>query len=277
MALSSVVIIKSAVIVMDDFIVNALLAGIGLALLAGSLGCVVVWRRMAYFGDTLAHSALLGVALAVSVEILPIIGVAVIGVVLASLLFWLEKKQELSTDTLLGIMSHSALAVGLIVLSYAQNQGANIDLMGYLFGDILAVNRAELIWIYAGVILVLSMFAYLWRDLLSISVHEELALTDGVSVNKTRFMFMLLLALTIAVSIKVVGVLLITALLIIPAASARLYSKTPLQMVMLSMMFAILSVVLGLASSLHWDVPAAPAIVVAAAVVFFVSNLVRAR
>ena len=262
---------------MDDFIINALLAGIGLALLAGALGCVVVWRRMAYFGDTLAHSALLGVALAVSIEILPIIGVAVIGVVLASLLFWLEKKQELSTDTLLGIMSHSALALGLIVLSYAQNQGANIDLMAYLFGDILAVSRDELIWIYVGAVLVLSVFAYLWRDLLSISVHEELARTDGVSINKTRFIFMLLLALTVAVAIKVVGVLLITALLIIPAASARLYSKTPFQMVLLSMVFAILSVVLGLASSLHWDVPAAPAIVVAAAVVFFVSNLVRGR
>ena len=262
---------------MDDFIINALLAGIGLALLAGSLGCVVVWRRMAYFGDTLAHSALLGVALAVSAEILPIIGVALIGIVLASLLFWLERKQELSTDTLLGILSHSALALGLIVLSYAQNQGANVDLMAYLFGDILAVSGEELIWIYAGAMLVLSLFAYLWRDLLSISVHEELARTDGVSVNKTRFMFMLLLALTVAVAIKVVGVLLITALLIIPAASARLYSKTPLQMVVLSMLFAVLSVLLGLGSSLYWDAPAAPSIVLAAATLFFVSNLIRSR
>ena len=262
---------------MDDFIINALLAGIGLALLAGSLGCVVVWRRMAYFGDTLAHSALLGVALAVSAEVLPIIGVAVVGIVLASLLFWLEKKQELSTDTLLGIMSHSALALGLIVLSYAQNQGSNVDLMAYLFGDILAVSRDELIWIYAGAVLVLSLFAYLWRDLLSISVHEELARTDGVSVDRTRFLFMLLLALTVAVAIKVVGVLLITALLIIPAASARLYSKTPLQMVVLSILFAVLSVFLGLASSLYWDMPAAPSIVLAASMVFFASNLVHSR
>ena len=262
---------------MDDFIINALLAGIGLALLAGPLGCVVVWRRMAYFGDTLAHSALLGVALAVSADVLPIIGVAVIGIVLASLLFWLERKKELSTDTMLGIMSHSALALGLIVLSIAQNQGSNVDLMAYLFGDILAVNRDELVWIFAGVVIVLSLFAYLWRDLLSISVHEELALTDGVSVAKTRFIFMCLLALTIAVAIKIVGVLLITALLIIPAAAARLFSKSPIQMVLLSMLFAVISVVLGIVSSLQWDTPAAPAIVVAAAVLFFGSNLVRAR
>lgn len=262
---------------MDDFIINALVAGIGLALLAGSLGCIVVWRRMAYFGDTLAHSALLGVALAVSADILPILGVAIIGIALASLLYWLEKKQDLSNDTLLGIMSHSALALGLIFLSVAQKQGSNVDLMAYLFGDILAVSREELVWIYAGVVLVLSLFAYLWRDLLSISVHEELARTDGVSVNRTRFMFMLLLALTIAVAIKVVGVLLITALLVIPAASARLYSKTPLQMVMLSMLFAMLSVVLGLGASLYWDAPAAPAMVAAAAIVFFVSSVVRSR
>ncbi|MDH5610994.1 MAG: metal ABC transporter permease [Gammaproteobacteria bacterium] len=262
---------------MADFIINALLAGIGLAMLAGSLGCVVVWRRMAYFGDTLAHSALLGVALAVSADIMPIIGVAVIGIVLASLLFWLEQRKELSNDTLLGIMSHSALALGLIVLSIAQTKGANVDLMAYLFGDILAVSREELIWIYAGAVLVLSLFAYLWRDLLSISVHEELARTDGVSVNKTRFMFMLLLALTIAVAIKVVGVLLITALLIIPAASARLYSKTPLQMVVLSMLLAILSVLLGLGASLYWDTPAAPSIVLAAALIFFVTNLRHSR
>lgn len=274
---SSAPSIKIAATVMDDFIINALVAGIGLALLAGSLGCIVVWRRMAYFGDTLAHSALLGVALAVSADILPILGVAIIGIALASLLYWLEKKQDLSNDTLLGIMSHSALALGLIFLSVAQKQGSNVDLMAYLFGDILAVSREELVWIYAGVVLVLSLFAYLWRDLLSISVHEELARTDGVSVNRTRFMFMLLLALTIAVAIKVVGVLLITALLVIPAASARLYSKTPLQMVILSMLFAMLSVVLGLGASIYWDAPTAPAMVVAAAIVFFVSSVVRSR
>lgn len=260
---------------MDEFVIYALLAGTGLALLAGSLGCVVVWRRMAYFGDTLAHSALLGVALAVSIDILPIFGVAVIGVALASLLFWLEKRQELSTDTLLGIMSHSALALGLIVLSFAQNQGLNVDLMAYLFGDILAVNLQELLYIYLGAIVVLLVFTYLWRDLLSISVHEELACTDGISVHKTRFIFMLLLALTVAVAVKIVGVLLITALLIIPAASARLYSRSPLQMVLLSMLFAVLAVIFGLSSSLYWDVPAAPSIVLAASIVFFVSNLTR--
>ncbi len=263
--------------IIDDFLVNALLAGLGLALVAGPLGCVVIWRRMAYFGDTLAHSALLGVALAVSVDVVPVFGVAVTGVGIAALLFWLEKNREFSTDTLLGILSHSALALGLIVISIAQTRGSGIDLMAYLFGDILAVSRNELIWIYSSAMVILSLFAWLWRPLLSISVHEELARTDGVSVSRTRFIFMLLLALTIAVAIKVVGILLITALLIIPAASARLFSSTPIQMVLLSIVFAMLAVIFGLQASLYWDVPTGPAIVVAAAFVFFISRLVRSR
>lgn len=263
----------TANMIMDDFIFNALLAGIGLALVAGPLGCVVVWRRMAYFGDTLAHSALLGVALAVAVDVMPFIGVALTGACVAALLFWLEANQKFTTDTLLGILSHSALALGLIVLSVVQTRTPGIDLMAYLFGDILAVTGNELIWIYAGAIAILLVFARLWRPLLSISVHHELAITDGVSVTRTRFIFMILLALTIAVAIKVVGILLITALLIIPAASARLFSSSPQQMVLLSMVFAVMAVIFGLGVSLYQDLPTGPAIVIAATAVFLFHNL----
>lgn len=255
---------------MEDFIVNALLAGIALALLAGPLGCVVVWRRMAYFGDTLAHAALLGVALAVMANILPMAGVAVIGATLAALLYWLEKQRELSTDTLLGILSHSALAIGLIALSVVQRDVPGIDLMGYLFGDILAINHGALVWMYTGVIVIGIALWRLWPGLLSMSVHEDLARTDGVQVAGLRFGFMLMLALMIAVAINVVGILLVTALLIIPAASARLFSRTPVQMVWLAVLFATLSVILGLGTSLQWDVPTGPAIVALASAMFLV-------
>jgi len=257
---------------MDDFIVNAMLAGIGLALVAGPLGCVVVWRRMAYFGDTLAHSALLGVALAVSADVLPLLGVLLIGLCLAALLFWLERRRELSSDTLLGILAHSALAMGLIVFSLIQTRTPGIDLMAYLFGDILAVQRDELVWIYGGAALILLVFTRLWHALISISVHEELAQADGVPVARTRFLFMLLLALVIATAIKIVGILLVTALLIIPAASARSFSVTPLQMVLYAAFFAVLAIVLGLSASLYWDLPSGPAIVVAAALSFFTTR-----
>jgi zinc transport system permease protein len=257
----------------DSFILYALAAGIALALVVGPLGSVVVWRRMAYFGDTLAHAALLGVALAIAVEQLPMAGVGVIGVLIAILLFWLEKQGDLSTDTLLGILSHSALATGLILLSVIQAKGFNINLMSYLFGDLLAVGAFDLVLMYGSVMIILLVFSQILSPLISISINEELARIDGIAVEKIRFIFMILLALVIAVALKVVGILLITALLIIPAATARLYSKSPKQMVMLSVLVAIAAVVLGLLVSLGWDFPTGPAIVVSASCLFFVSRI----
>ncbi len=258
---------------MDSFIYYALAAGIALALVVGPLGSVVVWRRMAYFGDTLAHAALLGVALAIAAEQLPMFGVGLIGVLMAALLFWLEKQRDLSTDTLLGILSHSALALGLIVLSVVQAQGFNINLMSYLFGDLLAVGPSDLVLMYASVVIILLVFSQILSPLISMSVNEELARIDGIAVEKIRFIFMVLLALVIAVALKVVGILLITALLIIPAATARLYSKSPKQMVLVSVFMAIAAVVSGLLASLNWDFPTGPAIVVSASCLFFVSRI----
>ena len=257
----------------DDFIIQALLAGVALALVAGPLGCVVVWRRMAYFGDTLAHSALLGVALAVSVELVPTVGVIFIGLVLAALLFWLERRRELSTDTLLGILAHSALALGLIVFSVLQTRVPGVDLMAYLFGDILAVNRHEIGWMYVGAAFILAVFAGLWRALITVSINEDMARIDGINVGLVRFVFMLLLAMVIAAAIKVVGILLVTAMLIIPAASARAFSSTPVQMVLISTLSAVAAVVIGLGASFYHDLPAGPAIVVAAALGFLLSRV----
>jgi zinc transport system permease protein len=251
---------------MDAFILYALAAGLLLAVVVGPLGSVVVWRRMAYFGDTLSHAALLGVALAIAADQLPMAGVVLIGVFIAVLLSWLEKQRDLSTDTLLGILSHSALALGLIVFSVIQSQGYNINLMSYLFGDLLAVNQSDLLLMCGAAIIILVVFSQLLPSLISLSVllpslislsvNEELARIDGVAVERVRFIFMLLLALVIAVALKVVGILLITALLIIPAATARLFVHSPKQMVVSSAILAAIAVVLGLFSSLNWDLPA---------------------
>jgi len=257
----------------DSFILYALAAGIALALLVGPLGSVVVWRRMAYFGDTLAHAALLGVALAIAADQLPMAGVGLMGIVIASILFWLEKQKNLSTDTLLGILSHSALALGLIVLSVLQLRGFNINLMTYLFGDLLAVNQLDLMIMAGSVFVILIVFSKILPSLISISVNEDLARVDGIAVEKVRFTFMILLAVVIAVALKVVGILLITALLIIPAATARLFSKSPKQMIVFSALIAMAAVVIGLSASLNWDFPTGPAIVVSASVLFFVSRM----
>ncbi|HEX9802729.1 MAG TPA: zinc ABC transporter permease subunit ZnuB [Gammaproteobacteria bacterium] len=252
---------------MDEFLLRALLAGLAVALVTGSLGTFVVWRRMAYFGDTLAHSALLGVSLGILLELNLNLAITLVCLLLALALVVLQNRRELASDTLLGILSHSALALGLVAVSFAEN--VRIDLMGYLFGDILAVSRGDLLWIGGGAVVALTLLLWLWRPLLAMTVHEELAQVEGVKVGRTRLLFMLLIALVIATAMKVIGILLITSLLIIPAATARHYARTPEQMALLAAAIGMLAVGGGLFGSWRWDLPAGPAIVVTAAMLFF--------
>ncbi|MCB1734705.1 MAG: metal ABC transporter permease [Gammaproteobacteria bacterium] len=259
----------------DDFLWRALFAGVGVALIAGPLGVFVVWRRMAYFGDTLAHSALLGVALGFLLGISPNIGVAVVAVAVALLLLALQHRHWLATDTLLGILAHGALSIGLVAMAFLTE--VRIDLMAYLFGDILSVGFTDLIAIWAGGMVVLGALVGLWRPLLAVTVHEELARVEGVPVARVRLVFLLLIAVVIAVAMKVVGVLLITAMMIIPAASARRLSRTPEQMAVIAALFGIGAVVLGLAGSWHWDTPTGPSVVVGAIVLFAFQGLFPVR
>lgn len=252
---------------MDDFMLRALAAGLGVALACGPMGSFIVWRRMAYFGDTLAHSALLGVALGVLLEVNVNLAVILVCMALAVLLVLLQRQQRLASDTLLGILSHSALSLGLIVLALMET--VRLDLVGYLFGDILAVTRVDIYWIYGGGLVALAVLARIWRPLLAITVHEELARVEGVPVLPVRLAFMLLIALVIAVAMKVAGILLITSLLIIPAATARPFARTPEQMALLASLIGCLAVGGGLFASLQWDLPAGPAVVVAAGLLFF--------
>lgn len=252
---------------MDDFLLRALLAGLGVALVAGPLGAFVVWRKMAYFGDTLAHAALLGVALGFLLDFNTNLGVVVVCILLALLLVAMQQKQRLANDTLLGILSHSTLSMGLIALAFMET--LRIDLMSYLFGDILAVSNTDLYWIFACAALALTVLIAIWRPLLAITVHEELARVEGVPVTWVKLALMLLIAIVIAVAMKVVGILLITSLLIIPAATARSFARNPEQMAIFAALIGCIAVSGGLFASLEWDLPAGPAIVVSAAVLFF--------
>ena len=260
---------------MDEFIYRALAAGLGVALVAGPLGSFVVWRRMAYFGDTLAHSALLGVALAFLLELNLTLGVVAVCVAVALLLVAFQHQRGLASDTLLGILAHGTLSLGLVVIAFLQS--LRVDLMGYLFGDILGVGWSEVGWIYLGGGLVLLVLRAIWRPLLAITVHEELAWVEGVPVTRVRLLLTLVFALVIALAMKVVGILLITSLLIIPAATARRFAATPEQMALLASLSGVLAVVVGLWASLRWDTPAGPSVVLAAAVLFSLSYLVPRR
>ena len=256
----------------DDFFSRALIAGIGLALVAGPLGCFIVWRRMAYFGDTMAHSALLGVALAFLLNINLTAGVFVVAAMVSVALVLLQRRNALSADALLGILSHSTLAIGLVLVAFMT--WVRIDLMGFLFGDILSVSVADIAVIYGGGIAVLVVLALIWRPLLAGTVSAELAEAEGMRPEATRLIFMLLLAVVIAIAMKLVGVLLITSLLIIPAATARRLSATPEQMAIIAAVLGALAVTGGLFGSLTYDTPSGPSIVVAALALFLISMVV---
>lgn len=254
---------------LDDFFTRALLAGIGVALVAGPLGCFIVWRRLAYFGDALSHGALLGVAMGFILDVNIVIAVFFVSAAIALALLFLDRWLPVGSDALLGLLSHSALALGLVVLSFMT--WIRIDLSSLLFGDILSVSVDDLIIIYSGSITVLAILIMIWTPLFAQTVSPDLAKAEGIKGERANLILMLLLACIIAISMKIVGVLLITALLIIPAATARRFAKGPEGMAVIASLLGVLAIVLGLFGSLEFDTPSGPSIVLAALVLFLVS------
>ena len=259
----------------DDFFLRAVVAGVGLALTTGPLGCFIIWRRMAYFGDTISHSALLGVALSLLFQLNLTLSVFAVAALVSILLLFLQRRQALSADALLGILSHATLAIGLVIVAFMS--WVRIDLIAFLFGDILAVSRADIAMIWGGGLFVLAAIAWLWRPLLASTVNPELAEAEGLRPERAKLFFMLLMAVVIAIAMKIVGILLITALLIIPAATARRFAATPEMMAVLASLVGAVAVVGGLFGSLRYDTPSGPSIVVAALILFIFSLLPLVR
>ncbi|WP_319783412.1 zinc ABC transporter permease subunit ZnuB [Oceanisphaera sp. IT1-181] len=256
----------------DSFLLYALLAGLGIAILAGPLGSFVVWRRMAYFGDTLAHSSLLGVAFGLLLQIDLTLAVLVACLCLGIVLAALQRASWLATDTLLGILAHTSLSLGLVALAFMDN--VRVDLMAYLFGDLLAIQLVDLYWIFGGGLVLLVVLRHYWSQLLSITVSEELARVEGIKVERLKLLLLLMISVLIAVAMKFVGALIITSLLIIPAATARRFSRSPEQMAFYAMGLGMVAVVGGLQLSVSYDTPAGPSVVVIAAALFLLSHLV---
>ena len=256
---------------LDDFFLRAIIAGICVALIAGPLGCFVIWRRLSYFGDTLSHASLLGVAVAILLETNFTFSIFGVSGAVSLFLIYLRVKTSLPSDALLGLLAHSVLAVGIVVLGFMT--WVRIDLLSLLFGDILAVSVTDIWLIFFGGILVLLTLAAIWRPLFADTVSPDLAEAEGMRPKLVRIIFTLMLALVISVSIKIVGVLLITGLLIIPAAAARNLASGPIQMAFISMITGTIAVVCGLFSSLTWDTSSGPSIVVTALVLFILTLL----
>ena len=251
---------------MDDFLVRALIGGLVVAVVAAPFGVFIVWRRLAYFGDTLAHSALLGVALGFLLQINLNVAVVAVCLTVAILLFLFQRQRQLADDTLLGILAHSSLSLGLVFLALFET--VRVDLMAYLFGDILAVSQGDIGWIVVAGSLSLLVLVKLWNPLLLITINEDMARIDGVRVDLVKLAFVCLLAILVAVMMKIVGLVLVTALFIIPAAAARRVARTPEIMAIIAALIGAISVVAGLAGSYRWDTPAGPSIVLAAAALF---------
>lgn len=258
---------------MDEFLIRAALAGAAAAVAAGPLGAAMLWGRMAFFGDALSHAALFGIVAALITDVNPWIGVAGVGLLVAITLAWAMADPRVAPDSLLAALSHGSLAFGLVVLALAG--GAQVDLYGYLFGDILAVGRSDLAWAIGGMVVALAGSALIWRPLVASLVHPDLAAVEGVPVRRVRLVFLALLALTVAVAMKTVGILLVTALLVLPAASARAFARTPEAMAMLAAGIGVASVFGGLAFSVLVDAPSGPAIVCVATAVFALSRFAR--
>ena len=257
----------------DDFLIRAALSGTGLALATGPLGALVLWRRMAYFGDATAHAAILGVAIALALQMPVGAGVLVVALAMALLVSTLAARGW-AMDTTLGVLAHSALAFGLVAISFVP--GVRGDLQSYLFGDILAVGRGDLAFIWGGAAVVLGLLAWRWQALLTATLSEELAHASGINPDRERLVLTVALALVVAVALKVVGALLIAAMLIIPAAAARSLSRTPEAMALGAAGIGIAASLLGLQVSLWQDTPAGPSIVAAAAVIFAATTLIGA-
>ena len=253
----------------DDFFIRALVAGLGIALVTGPLGCFVIWRRLSFFAGTLAHSSLLGVTLAFSFDINISFSVLLISSALALILLKLQKSTKLPNDALLGLLAHSSLAVGLVVIGFLTF--IRFDIMGLLFGDILAVTLNDIIIIWFGGALILLMLKLIWRSLFASTVNYELAEAEGLNPDRAKAIFTILMAAIIAISIKMVGLLLITGMLIIPAAMARNISDSPIKMVIFSIIGGVLSVIIGLFTSLEFNTSSGPSIIAAALFLFILS------
>ena len=255
---------------LDDFLIRAALAGVGLSLATGPLGSFVVWRRMAYFGDATAHAAILGVALALAFDLPVTLGTLVVALAMAVTVATLAARGW-AMDTTLGVLAHSALAFGLVAVSFVP--GARTDLSAWLFGDILAVSRVDLAFVWGGAAVVLALLAWRWQALLTTTLNEDLAHASGLDPARERLILTVALAVVVAVAIKVVGALLIAALLIIPAAAARGLSRTPERMAVLATLLGAGAALAGLQLSLWQDTPAGPSIIAAAAILFALSAM----
>jgi len=254
----------------DDFLWRAALGASLLAAACGPIGCFVLWRRLAYVGESVAHIGLLGAALGLLIGVNVLIGTAVLAIV-AALVMARATDRTIPAGTFVGIIGHVGLALGFVVL--ATMETVRTDLLGYLFGDVLALTTADLFAIAGVSLAVLAGTALMWQPLLRTAAGGQIAAAEGRNNRFAQTAFLVLIAILVAFGLKVVGALLIVALLIIPPAAARPFAKTPEAMAVLAAIAGALAAPIGLAAAWLADAPAGPCMVLAAAAIFAASSI----
>lgn len=237
----------------------AIAAAALLPMLSGPLGCLVVWRRLAYFGDALAHGGLFGIALGTWLSISEHATTFIISIAFAAFMTVLMRRGTLASDTLLGILAHSAMAIGIVSLALLDEPLAHMH--EALLGHITSLTSADLMVLAMATLIVWAALYRVWPALVLLCLHEDLARAEGIKRDHMHLLIMVLMSLSVAVGVKLVGVLLMTSFLIIPAATARQFASSPGQMVRLSLLFGLSATLLGLALSLMSALPPGPAMV----------------
>ncbi|KDB19613.1 metal ABC transporter permease [Wolbachia endosymbiont of Glossina morsitans morsitans] len=256
----------------QDFFINSLVAVVVISLVTGALGSFMIWQRLSYLGDSLSHSSLLGVALALIFEISPSLSIMLIAITFAILLS-LNFNRLYSADTILNIVTNVVLSSSLILMSFLPS--GNNSIISSLFGDILTLDQSDIVLIFLTSAVVTLILIFRWRYWLMISINQDLAVVEKINVNFVRLEFLITLAIFIAIAAKLIGILLVAAFLLIPAASARLISKTPMEMIIVATVFSVISGISGLMLSASFDLLTGPAIILVAAVYLIIAYFIR--
>ncbi len=254
---------------LDDFLVRSVIAGLIMVAIAAPMGCLMVWQRLAFLSDTLGHAAVMGVGLGLLLEVTPVFGVLAVALLIVFSLNRVDSFNSALSETTLAIISHTGLAGGIILVGLLPAQSVNLEAI--LFGDLLATTSADLVRLLITTLVLLLLLLHHWRSFVAVSVSREIAQAEGIEVRKVQFLMYIMIALLVAVMMKVMGVLLIAAMLVIPTTSARLFSRSPEQMVAVSALYGLGALAGGIGSSFQFDWQTGPAIVVCATLLMLVT------
>ncbi|MBW8308432.1 MAG: metal ABC transporter permease [Candidatus Paracaedibacteraceae bacterium] len=257
----------------QEFVQRALLAGMGLAIPMGILGCFMLWRRMSFFSDAMGHAAILGVIGGLILHIHPQMAVAAIALLAAFILSRYRDSSRLPLDTWLGAVSYGGLSLGLCLMALYPSVRVNPEAI--LFGEILSVTWTDVLWVLAVAIGTPLLFWKIWRPVVLITMDEDWAATNNTPVYSIQMIFLTTIALVTAVGLKITGALLLPALMIFPAATASYFARSPETMVITSSLVAIVSFMSGALVSFWFDLPTGPAIVVISLLLMVIGAFVK--